>query len=124
MHIRVAHGLEEIGDWRTERAQWPQNSFSGLQITAVTGGNAHNRVAIRQREHSRHQAKFVRTGRRVLAEEAEHLRRLLDRVSHQTGQHRAQGMKLVLKGSDYAKVAAAAAHTPEEIRILLGAGGE
>ena len=57
-----------------------------------------------------------------LAVEREDRLGLLERMDHDTGQHRADGMELVLEGGDHAKVPAATPHAPEEVGVLCGAG--
>ena len=57
--------------------------------------------------------------------EAQHLAGILERMEDRSGQHdRPHGVKPVLERGDDAEVAAAATDAPEEVRVLILAGGE
>src|SRR5262249_49152808 len=68
---------------------------------------------------------LVRQRRRAIAKEFQHVTGMLDRMRDHTAGHRGPDrMKLVFERRRYAKVSAAAAHSPEEIRIVVMARRE
>ena len=101
-----------------------QNPLPYLEWPVVADDDPRDRGAIRQGNADRPGGQFVRGRTRELAVEREDRLGLLERMDHDTSQHRADGMELVLEGSDHAKVPAATPHAPEEVGVLCGAGRE
>ena len=68
---------------------------------------------------------LVGRGGRELAIEAQYLRRGFERVEDRPGEHdRPDRMQAILERRDDAEVTAAAAHSPEQIGVLVLAGGD
>ena len=62
--------------------------------------------------------------RHEVAVDAQGILRLLQWVEYRPGEDRAHRVRPELEGRHDAEVAAAAAQCPEQVRVLLGAGGE
>src|ERR671938_324018 len=76
-----------------------------------------------QCQHRRIQRELLRRTRHEVAIEAEDLARPGLRVQRHATEDLPKRMQAVLERGDDAEVAAAAAHAPEEVGVLLGADG-
>ena len=121
---RVRHEADLVRQRRAERSEGFEDPFPCLEWPVVADDDPRDRGAIRQGNADRPGGQFVRGRPGELAVEREDRLGLLERMDHDTGQHRADRMELVLEGGDDAKVPAATPHAPEEVGVLRGAGRE
>ena len=141
-HQRVEHrlqrqvrlGLEPIDDRVAELFQRPDDLGPVLGRPGVARAHHDYRLAVhvlgQERQWRREleledRRELVGRGGRDLAIEAQYLRRVFERVEDRPGEHdRPDRMQAVLERRDDAEVTAAAAHSPEQIGVLVLAGGD
>ena len=126
--------LEQVDDRGAELLQRPHHLDPVLGRAGVAGPDHHDRLAVhvlgqerQRRSHPQVEDRRQLIGRRgdELAVEAQHLAGILERMEDRSGEHdRPHGVKPVLERGNDAEVAAAAAEAPEEVRVLILAGGE
>ena len=123
---------DHIGDRLAEGAQAFERLFALLDVAAVAGREDENLLAVpfRGQERKRRRLAHHHPGRELVgcllgdaSELRQELRRLVERMHDQPGQHLGtERMQLELERGHDAEIAAAAPQCPEQIRVLLRAG--
>ena len=131
-HVRL--GLEPIYDRAAELFQRPDDLGPVFRRPCVARAHHDYRLAVhvlgQERQWRRElelddRRELVGRGSRELAIEPQYLRRVFERVEDRPGEHdRPDRMQAVLERRDDAEVTATAAHSPEQIGVLVLAGGD
>ena len=131
---QVRLGLEPIGDRVAELLERAQDLGPVLGRPGVAGGHHDYRLAVyvlgQERQWRRElelddRRELVGRGSGELAIEAQYLRGVVERVEDRPGEHdRPDRVQAVFERRDDAEVTAAAAHSPEQIGVLVLAGGD
>src|SRR5579862_659897 len=121
---RIRDGSDLINQDGAESSKRFHDTLAFLDWPVVTERNTYDRSSVGQGNQNNARSQLVRCFNRQIAKESEDFFGLVERVSDQTGQHGANGMKLILHRRDHTEIPAAAAQTPEQVGVLRSAGGE
>jgi len=120
----IRHRAELVGDGRTIGSQRLQQALA-LIYRATPAGDTHGSLgSVRQGSQDGRAAQFVRGRGHQVVVHPEEARGLVEGAKQQAAQHQSDGMEPEFEGSDDAKIPSSAAHRPEEVRVLGGAGLE
>ena len=112
-----------IGD--AELAGRRQHPLALVEVAVVAEQQRDQRVAVRRGQQGGARLGLVGEGAAVVAVEAQHVAGGGARVEHHPAEHqRPDRVELVLERRDDAEIAAAAPERPEQVRMLVGAGGD
>lgn len=114
----IGHGAKQVLQRRAKRSQWLQEAFPFLQGAAEPHDGHDGRRAIGQGGQDNRGAQLVGSGPGEVAIQAQELLRLVHGIDEHPPQQWTDGMELVFKSSRDAEIAAAAAHSPEEVGVL------
>ncbi len=122
LQSRVGHGPHLVRQGGTEAPQRTKPALSFFDGPDVAEQGDGGLRPIRQSCQHREATQFVRSGAGEFVIQPQEALGLVHRVDHEAAEHRPDRVEPVFEGCHDAKVSSPASQSPEEVRVLGGAG--